>query len=397
VNDETPPPVPSTPSATPGPDYDRRRGSRSVPAFSGRMWKQVLFLLLDLPLAIAGFVCSVTMITLGVGLAVTPLGLPLLAVAVAVCRALGRVERSRARSLLRLDIAEPSPSRRRGRSLRWMWSSLGDPVAWRSVLYALIRLPWGITAFVVTLVFIVVGWPLLPFVVRAGAAVDAAMIRALLSPSAATERRIAELEADRGAVVDSAAADARRIERDLHDGAQARLVNLAMGLGLAKETLAADPAAAARMVAEAHGEAKLVLRELRDLARGIQPAILTDRGLTGALDSLAATFPIPVAITIDLTDRPAPAVERIVYFTAAELLTNVTKHSGARSADVVLGRTAGRLEMRVTDDGRGGAAVTPGGGLAGLGERLAAVDGALTVDSPPGGPTTAYVYLPWRS
>ena len=386
----TTPPAPTTAS---GPDGRRL----PPPAFGGRMWKQVTHLLLDLPLAILGFVCAITMITLGAGLAVTLLGLPALAGGLALCRLLGRLDRARARSLLGVDIAEPSSPRRRGRSLIWMWSVLGDPVAWRSVLYAVIRLPWGILAFVVILVGLVVAFPLLPFLVRAGVAVDAAMTRALLSPSPVTERRIVELEADRGAVVDSAAAEARRIERDLHDGAQARLVNLAMGLGLAKEVLAADPDAGARMVDEAHSEAKLVIRELRDLARGIQPAILTDRGLGAALDSLASSCLVPVAVVVELPGRPVPALERIAYFTAAELMTNISKHSGARSARLAVRRVGGTLEIEVTDDGRGGASATPGGGLAGLGERLSSVDGELEVDSPPGGPTAIRARLPWRA
>ncbi|MDT0616699.1 sensor histidine kinase, partial [Streptomyces lancefieldiae] len=156
----------------------------------------------------------------------------------------------------------------------------------------------------------------------------------LLSRSDELERRIAELESDRGVVVDTAAADLRRIERDLHDGAQARLVALAMGLGLAKEKLTGDPEAAARMVEEAHGEVKVALQELRDLARGIHPAVLTDRGLDAALSAIASRCTVPVTVEVDLDARPAQAIAGIAYFTVSELLQNVSKHAGATRATV---------------------------------------------------------------
>jgi signal transduction histidine kinase len=197
-------------------------------------------------------------------------------------------------------------------------------------------------------------------------------------------------------VVDTAAADLRRIERDLHDGAQARLVNLAMGLGLAKEKLLEDPDAAAAMVEEAHGEVKLALQELRDLARGIHPAVLTDRGLDAALSSVASRCTVPVKVTADLPSRPAAAIEGIAYFTVSELLQNISKHSGARSASVDVWRSRDRLLIQVRDDGRGGASLDGGSGMRGLSERLGAVDGLFVVDSPPGGPTTVTAELPWR-
>jgi signal transduction histidine kinase len=280
----------------------------------------------------------------------------------------------------------------------WLWSSLRDPVAWRTVLYDFIRLPWGIVTFTVTLTSLFLLWPVLPFLARGLTNVDRAMVRGLLSPSDELERRIAELESDRGVVVDTAAADLRRIERDLHDGAQARLVNLAMGLGLAKEKILegqADETVAA-MVDEAHGEVKLALQELRDLARGIHPAVLTDRGLDAALSSVASRCTVPVKVTADLPTRPAAAIEGIAYFTVSELLQNVSKHSGARSASVDVWRTDERLLIQVQDDGRGGAALDGGTGMAGLADRLGAVDGLFIIDSPPGGPTTITAELPWR-
>ncbi|MCD9590809.1 sensor histidine kinase, partial [Streptomyces sp. 8ZJF_21] len=195
---------------------------------------------------------------------------------------------------------------------------------------------------------------------------------------------------------DTAAADLRRIERDLHDGAQARLVALAMGLGLAKEKLEEDPEAAAKMVDEAHGEVKLALQELRDLARGIHPAILTDRGLGPALSALSARCTVPVKVTVELPERPAPAIEGIAYFTVSELLQNISKHSGAHTAEIELWRADNRLLIQVRDDGRGGAATDRGSGLSGLAERLGSVDGLFAVDSPPGGPTAVTAELPWH-
>ncbi|SDM73919.1 sensor histidine kinase, partial [Streptomyces wuyuanensis] len=326
-------------------------------AYDRHTWKEIVHLLSDLPVALAGFVYTVTMVAVGAGLSVTVVGLPLLAGGLAGARVLGRWERARARALLGVRIDEPSPLPLRPGTglLGRLWNGLKDPVGWRTVLYAFIRLPWAILSFTVTLVGLFVLWPVLPFVVRGMTNADRAMVRALLSPSDELERRIAELESDRGVVVDTAAADLRRIERDLHDGAQARLVALAMGLGLAKEKLLEDPDAAAAMVDEAHGEVKLALQELRDLARGIHPAVLTDRGLDAALSSVASRCTVPVQVTVDMPARPAEAIEGIAYFTVSELLQNISKHSGARTASVDVWRRDDRLLIQVSDDGRGGA------------------------------------------
>ncbi|MFI6344696.1 sensor domain-containing protein [Streptomyces sp. NPDC050560] len=376
-------------------------GNPSLPppraAFPGQTWREVAHLLLNLPLGIVGFTYVVVVLTTTAGLSVTVVGLPLLGGGLAGARLLGRAERARARALLRVDVAEPSRWRVPGQSFFGrVWTSVRNPVGWRAALYQLIRLPWGIATFAVTLPGLLLLWPVLPFIVRGLTHVDRAMVRGLLSPSPDLERRIAELEADRGVVVDSAAADLRRIERDLHDGAQARLVSLAMGLGLAKEKLLEDPDTAASMVEEAHGEVKLALQELRDLARGIHPAVLTDRGLDAALSSVAARCTVPVRVTTDLPARPAAAIEGIAYFTVSELLQNVSKHSMARSASVEVWRSGERLLLQVRDDGRGGASLTGGSGMAGLAERLGAVDGLFVVDSPQGGPTVVTAELPWR-
>ncbi|MFI8949119.1 sensor histidine kinase [Streptomyces sp. NPDC053750] len=389
----------STPS--PAGDTGAATGDRPPPArfaFDRHTWKEIAHLLANLPAALIGFTYVVTMLFVGAGLTVTVIGFPLLAAGLLGARQLGKLERARARALLGVRVEEPSPlPLRRGNGfLPLLWMALKDPVGWRTVLYDFIRLPWGILTFVVTLTSLFVLWPVLPFIARGLANADRAMVRGLLSPSDELERRIAELESDRGVVVDTAAADLRRIERDLHDGAQARLVNLAMGLGLAKEKLLEDPDAAAAMVDEAHGEVKLALQELRDLARGIHPAVLTDRGLDAALSSVASRCTVPVKVTVDLAERPAAAIEGIAYFTVSELLQNISKHSGARSASVEVWRSADRLLIQVGDDGRGGARLDGGTGLRGLTERLTAVDGLFVVDSPQGGPTAITAELPWR-
>ncbi|WP_037635624.1 sensor histidine kinase [Streptomyces katrae] len=397
------------------PDNDRPPPVR--PALGAVAWKETVHLLSNLPLALVGFVYTVTMVATAGGLSVTAIGLPLLAAGLLVSRQLGRLERARARALLGVRVEEPSPlpgPRRAGGFFPWLWAGVKDPVAWRTVLYELVRLPWGVLTFAVALAGLLVLWPVLPYVTRWLTNVDRLMVRGLLSPSDELERRIAELESDRGVVVDTAAADLRRIERDLHDGAQARLVALAMGLGLAKEKLLEDPEGAAAMVDEAHGEVKLALQELRDLARGIHPAVLTDRGLDAALSSVASRCVVPVKVAVDLPERPAAAIEGIAYFTVSELLQNVSKHAGARGASVEVWRTAAaggraaggvgaagaaagaRLLIRVSDDGRGGADAVGGSGLAGLAERLRAVDGVFVVDSPEGEGTVVTAELPWR-
>ncbi|MGW0769822.1 sensor histidine kinase [Streptomyces sp. NPDC002676] len=388
------------------PVTDRTDGTDRLPparlAYGAHTWKEIAHLLLNLPTALFGFVYVCTTLFTSAALTVTVIGLPLLALCLLGARQLGKLERARARVLLGVRVEEPTPlpiARRggkRGGPLQRLWMALKDPVGWRTLLYDFIRLPWGIFTFCTMLTSLFVLWPVLPFIARGLANVDRAMVRGLLSPSDELERRIAELESDRGVVVDTAAADLRRIERDLHDGAQARLVNLAMGLGLAKEKLLEDPDSAAAMVDEAHGEVKLALQELRDLARGIHPAVLTDRGLDAALSSVASRCTVPVKVTADLPTRPAPAIEGIAYFTVSELLQNISKHSGARSASVEVWRAEDRLLIQVRDDGQGGARLDGGTGMRGLAERLGAVDGLFVVDSPAGGPTVVTAELPWR-
>jgi len=214
-------------------------------------------------------------------------------------------------------------------------------------------------------------------------------------------RRVRELEQSRARVVDDSAARLRRIERDLHDGAQAQMLAVAMKLGLARDKLTrlaggagqADVERVLELVVAAHRGAKDAITELRDLARGIHPPVL-DQGLAPALTTLAARGDVPVELVVDLPDRPSAAIETIAYFCAAELLANVVKHSGARHATLAVANVNGLLRLRVCDDGSGGARIEDRGGLAGLAERVGSVDGRLELSSPHGGPTVVAVELP---
>jgi signal transduction histidine kinase len=224
----------------------------------------------------------------------------------------------------------------------------------------------------------------------------ARLARWLLAPTAADllSRRVGQLAATRAVAVDSAAAELRRIERDLHDGPQARLVSLAMNLGMAEDVMDADPATAKTMMIEARGNARATLEELRSLVRGIHPPVLADRGLVGAVQALALSCPIPIDLDLRLDRRlPAP-VESAGYFVVAEALANAIRHSGAGRIHVVLDEGDSTLKITVMDNGRGGADPTAGTGLLGIQHRLAALDGVMTVASPPLGPTMLHVELP---
>jgi signal transduction histidine kinase len=209
--------------------------------------------------------------------------------------------------------------------------------------------------------------------------------------------QVNRLETSRAAAVDSAEAERRRIERDLHDGAQQRLVALAMDLGTARERLDDDPEGGRQLVTEAHEEAKAALREIRDLVRGIHPAILSDRGLDAALSAVVARSPVPVTLQVTVAERPPPVVESAAYFVVTEALTNVARHSRATTAAVTIERAGDRLVVEVRDDGVGGAAVDGGSGLRGLQDRVTALGGTLLILSPDGGPTSLIAELPCGS
>jgi signal transduction histidine kinase len=319
--------------------------------------------------------------------------------------------------------------------LTWIDRGARDPVAWRARGYFALKLPlaivglvagaagwlggvyyltypawWSVGARVPFGGFVVHNLPASFTLLPLGAALllagpwllhgvtetDRRLVRSMLGPNSPAER-IRALEESRARVVDDSAARLRTIERDLHDGTQAQLVALAMKLGLAREKLTggmqADLARVTQLVDDAHRGILEAIADLRTLARGIHPPVL-DNGLADALATLVNRSAVPVELIADTAERPSAAIETMAYFSAAELLTNVAKHSGARHATLEAVHVPGLLRIRVTDDGRGGARPVPGGGLCGLAERVRTVDGRVEIDSPRGGPTTVTVELP---
>jgi len=248
-----------------------------------------------------------------------------------------------------------------------------------------------------------------PWLARWVTQADETSARKLLGPSRSDDlaRQVESLARSRADIVAATDAERRRIERDLHDGAQQRLVSLAMNLGIARANLTDMPAPARRAIAEAHDEAVLALSEMREFIRGLHPAVLNDRGLDAALSGIAAHAPLPVRLRVDAAARSSPSVEAVAYFTVSEALTNVAKHAQATHAEVTVTCTGDLLRIVVTDDGCGGAAIladieaaAPAGGgtgLRGLAQRASSVDGTLTIDSPPGGPTVITAELPCES
>lgn len=242
----------------------------------------------------------------------------------------------------------------------------------------------------------VIGLLVAPWLTAGVRALDIRAARSLLGPSRAQELedRVEHLAQTRAGVVDAADAERRRLERDLHDGTKQRLVSLAINLGMARAQ-AGTAEEARQAIAEAHEEAKAALAELRDLIRGLHPAVLEDRGLDAALSGITARMPFPVRLTVDgLGRRPAPVIEAVAYFVVSEGLANIAKHAQATEAAVFVQRSGDRLHVIVTDDGVGGADPARGTGLAGLARRAASVDGTFEIDSPPGGPTLLTVDLP---
>jgi signal transduction histidine kinase len=407
---------------------------------------------------LAGFWITVVMLALGLTISAsvlgTVVGLLLLTLALRVSRRLGALHRRLARWLLGYRVEAPPKFQPGSGILNRLDKRLRDRAAWRGVGYSLIKLPtsavqlYAATAACIGLVDLsypvdwllfrhhnagqlnplvaltplpfggtlkIYSWPgTLPaaligavsvlaatWLSRAVNAGDRRLIRGLLGPSSMAER-VSELERTRSLAVADAAAALRRVERDLHDGAQMRLAALAMNLGMAREKLGdddeqADNATVRELIDAAHRNATDALADLRDLARGIHPPVL-DSGLASALASLAASSAIPASVTAEIDPRPAPAIETIAYFCAAELIANATKHSYANQIKInIFTERSGLLRLEVTDDGIGGADAARGSGLAGLIQRVSTVDGRIHMSSPPGGPTTVTVELPLRA
>jgi signal transduction histidine kinase len=407
---------------------------------------------------VAGFYVTVVMLALGLTISVsvvgTVIGLLLLTLAMRLGRRLGALHRRLAGWLLHYRVEAPQKFQPGTGILARLDRRLRDRAAWRGISYSLVKLPVAAvqlyTVFAVVTGLIDITYPVdwllfrhpaagslqpmkalsplafggilsisswagtIPVAILGAAAVigaswlaravnagDRRLMRGLLGPS-----RVSELERTRTLAVEDAAAALRRVERDLHDGAQMRLAALAMNLGMAREKLdeqdeqagAADSTATAReLIDAAQRNAMDALADLRDLARGIHPPAL-DNGLPSALATLAASSAIPASVSAELSARPAPAIETIAYFCAAELMANATKHSYANEIKINLStERTGVLRLEVTDDGIGGADAARGSGLAGLAQRVSTVDGHLEVSSPPGGPTTMIVKLPLKA
>jgi len=401
-------------------------------------WLATVHLFSDLWVGIATFTSMVVLLAMSVALMpVALLGLPVLVASVYVARGWAAVERTRFRLTLGIEIVPPQRPAKTTSVPRFLWRLLANVAAWRQIGYHLLLLPVGVFTFVATafawsgpvalallptynhalpnggahllfwrihgsfteFVVSMTGLVLLlfvPYVIRGLSTMDAALARALLGQFSTRElsERVGALEQSRRRVVDAAEAERRRIERDLHDGAQQRLVSLAMTLGRAKSRYATDPTSVGPLIDEAHREAKQAIVELRNLTRGIHPPVLTDRGLDAALSALAARCPVPVTVEVEVAERPSQTIEAIAYFVVAEALTNVARHAGANTASVLVRRSEGTLRIVVLDDGRGGADIDKGTGLLGLADRVSGVDGRLDVDSPPGGPTVLTVELP---
>jgi len=447
--------VPVGPEAVTAPAPRGPRVSFWNAPFRRRTWAELLYGLICLPLAVFGFCVAVVFTTYGIGMSITVVGLFLLAFAVVLGRWLGALDRGLLNNLLGERIQKPRRFVRTRHGLfGWALDRVADPVGWRGIAFQVVRLPLAIVEFVVAAVFwsyalagmtywawyrflpaqrgydgrmhrgaslwntttsgyFIDTWPrvlvtaligfalcwLTPWIVHGFVSLDRMLGRALLGPVSVSQR-VRDLELSRSDAVASSNEQLRRIERDLHDGTQARLVALAMNLGQAKEDLSSeDPVAAARaraLIEGAHQQTKETLTELRDLARGIHPPIL-DNGLESALTSLGARSPIRVNLGIELSRRPSTTAETITYFAIAELLTNAVKHSGASAISIRVRPRGEEIVFTVADNGRGGAVLGGGSGLDGVQRRLATVDGTLEMDSPLGGPTTVTGVLPYEA
>jgi signal transduction histidine kinase len=408
---------------------------------SARTWLAMTQHLAGLFIGLVAFFVVTSGLAFGVSLVFIGLvGIPVLGVTMRLADWFARAERARIAYMTGVRIPAWPAEARAG--YRWgvipRWRAYREGATWAELGYALLRLPVSAVALTVSVyvwaaglvllvlpayawtlpqggpafgdtvlrgagplaVCVVLGAALLlaaPQVTRGLAAADTAFSRALLGTrrSRELEARVTELEISRERVVDAAEAERRRIERDLHDGAQQRLVALAMELGRAKARFADDVEGAMELVDQAHVQAKEALTELRNLVRGVHPPVLTDRGLDAALSGLAALCPVPVDVHVDVPVRPKAAVEAVAYFVVAEALTNVAKHSRASHAKVVVEGHGypGTLTVMVSDDGIGGADANSQG-LAGLADRVSGVDGRFSVESPVGGPTIIAAELP---
>ena len=382
--------------------------------------KRALYLLLTFPLGAVWFAVLITALAGAVGLAVTLLGFPILAGTLYLIRPMAQLERGLIRRLLGVDI--PGRYRAPDREGRWpaIQARLADAQTYKDLAYLLVQLPVGIVWTVLVLgdialllVALVLALLLSPLWrrrpvagVRAPLLAAWATLRAIdlkarahaawarMALESSVDPELAEARSTQLRIVEAADAERRRLERDLHDGAQQRLVALSLKLGMARARLDGAGGDVAALVAEAHDESKLALAELRDLARGIHPAVLTERGLGAALQDLAGRSTVPVTVEAAPGERLPAAVEATAYFVVAECLANIAKYADANGAWVTARGEPHALFVEVRDDGAGGADPAAGSGLRGLTDRVGALDGSLWVDSPPGAGTTVRAVVP---
>jgi signal transduction histidine kinase len=405
------------------------------------------YTLLGFPLAIASFTVVLTGLSTGLGMLVTVVGLPILVGTLFAARLFADIERLRIPAVLRRPRTRPTYRAPEPGDGVWrrIFITLGQTQFWLDLAHGILYFPIAVTTFCVVVTWWSVGiggtltvlydWSIprgpddeslaqliglgdsdfariglqtaggllclvtLPAVVRGCALLQAGFSRSLLTGVAEMRQKITVLTEQKAAAVSAEATALRRLERDIHDGPQQRLVRLAMDLGRAQQQLDGDPETLRRTLDEALSQTRETLDELRALSRGIAPPVLTDRGLPSALAALAGRCTVPVELTIDPElgaphGRLDPAVENTAYFAVAEALTNVAKHSGAANCWVTVAHGPGRLGIQIIDDGDGGAHVSKGHGLAGLSDRVRAIGGTLIVVSPTGGPTEVRVELP---
>jgi signal transduction histidine kinase len=417
--------------------------------FALKSWRAVIAVGFGLVVSVASISVLSTLFSIGGSLLFLLVGIPFIGLGIEAARVFARIERARMTFVDGRPLTshgyrafDASPREPWGPWIRqWAEATFLDGNRWLDVLYILVALPLTIIEFTVSVVLwsVSVSFMLAPLVwaairaynpgafSRAGSVdvlavavvlfvlgllllpVAASVTRGLIvlhravvqgmlcvDPADALRRDVERLRDTRSAALEVEASELRRIERDLHDGAQQRLVMLAIDLGLAEERIETDPAAAKRLVADAREQARQALAELREVVRGVAPSILVDRGLVAALGAIAGRCPVPTYVDSSLGtgERLPHAVERAAYYVVAEALANVAKHSAATRCSVFMSAQPGWLFVEVRDDGRGGAALTPGGGLAGLRDRIQALDGTLEVVSPVGGPTSLRIAIP---
>ncbi|WP_216653442.1 sensor domain-containing protein [Nocardioides sp. zg-DK7169] len=337
-------------------------------------------------------------LVVGGALALLWVGIVVVALAVPASRWLARRHRAMAGAVLGTPLPDPYLPADGPGVVRRVLGWARDPMTWRDLVWLAWAASLGLalSLLAVLLLVVVVTGALWYFGIEPLMRLRCAVDRWFLVPghTERLERRVQDLTASRAEVVDHSATELRRIERDLHDGAQARLVALSMNLGMAESVLAADPEAARRLVADARQSTVAAIGDLRSVLRGIHPPVLADRGLAGAVGALALDLAVPVQLDTALPGRPPAPVESAVYFAVAECLANVVKHSGAAHAWVRLAHRDGVLCAEVGDDGRGGADPGHGTGMLGVMRRLAAFDGTMAVSSPTGGPTLVTLEVP---